>query len=86
VIGMGAHASIAGVQEDGCAALRTLAANDDEIKTAIARAGGIEAVVVGMGAHTSIVVVQEHGCAALRNLAANDRTAIATAGGIEAGH
>jgi hypothetical protein len=42
--------------------------------------------VVGMGAHTSIVVVQEHGCAALRNLAANDRTAIATAGGIEAGH
>jgi hypothetical protein len=47
---MGAHTPIAGVQQTGCRALRKLASNDDENRAAIARAGGIEAVVAGMGA------------------------------------
>ncbi|KAJ1486531.1 hypothetical protein T484DRAFT_3630648, partial [Baffinella frigidus] len=54
---------------------------------AIARAGGIEAVLAGMGAHTSIAEVQTRGCAALANLGGNhaeNKTAIARAGGIEA--
>ncbi|KAJ1472581.1 hypothetical protein T484DRAFT_1975028 [Baffinella frigidus] len=49
---MGAHRSIAGVQEEGSSALANLASNHAENQTAIARAGGIEAVVAGMGAHS----------------------------------
>ncbi|KAJ1473959.1 armadillo-type protein, partial [Baffinella frigidus] len=56
-------------------------------EAAIARAGGIEAVVAAMGTHRSSVGVQKHGCAALGNLAAHyedNRAAIARAGGIVA--
>ncbi|KAJ1480235.1 hypothetical protein T484DRAFT_1811347, partial [Baffinella frigidus] len=83
---MGRHRSISGVQQKGCWALANLAVVAVN-KTAIARAGGIEAVVAGMGAHPTIAGVQQTGCRALRKLASNDdanKTAIAGAGGIAA--
>ncbi|KAJ1469153.1 hypothetical protein T484DRAFT_1597717, partial [Baffinella frigidus] len=71
------------VQEQGCKALRNLALNNEN-RAAIARAGGIEAVVAGMGAHTLFAEVQRSGCAALGNLSFNNnenKTVIARAGG-----
>ena len=46
-------------------ALRSLASNNEANTTAIARAGGIEAVEAGMGAHASIAGVAKEGCRAL---------------------
>jgi len=82
---MGRHRSVSGVQQKGCWALANLAVEAVN-KAAIARAGGIDAVVAGMRAHRSNEWVQEDGCSALRNLARSDdfKTAIARAGGIEA--
>eukprot|EP00961_Rhodomonas_salina_P190963 2576807-Rhodomonas_salina.1 len=62
------HAGSAGVQEEGCGALLSLACNDaNNIK--IGGAGGIELVMGAMGKHAGSAGVQEHGCGALRNLA-----------------
>jgi len=66
--GMGAHPTIAGVQQTGCRALRKLASDNDANRTAIAEAGGIAAVVAGMGAHTSVAGVEREGRLALKIL------------------
>jgi hypothetical protein len=66
--GMGANTSIAGVQQTGCRALRKLTSNNEANSAAIARTGGIEAVVAGMRAHTSIVGVEQEGRRALKIL------------------
>ena len=54
--------SSAGVQEEGCRALRDLAANEKTNRDAIAEKGGVEAVVKGMQEHVSSAGVQEQGC------------------------
>ena len=82
--GMKDHIDHAGVQEQGCGALRNLA-NNVENRVSIANAGGmIAAIVSGMKAHTDHAGVQEQGCGALANLATNDdiEVLIANAGGI----
>jgi hypothetical protein len=86
VAAMLADGSSAEAQVEGCRLLWSLAYTTDENRTAIARAGGIEAVVAGMGAHGSSEGVQEQGCLALGNLAVDkeNMTLIARAGGIEA--
>ncbi|KAJ1493272.1 hypothetical protein T484DRAFT_1929409 [Baffinella frigidus] len=66
---MGAHGSIAGVQEQGCKALANLAENYENDAEEIVRAGGIVAVVAEMGANTSDARVQLQGCRALGSLA-----------------
>ncbi|KAJ1463788.1 expressed protein [Baffinella frigidus] len=68
---MGAHASSAGVQEQGCGALLNLAVNAEN-QVAIAAQGGIAAVLRAMGAHASSAGVQEYGCRALCNIAWSD--------------
>jgi hypothetical protein len=85
VAAISADGSSAEVQEQGCLLLVDLASISDENRTAIARAGGIVAVLAWMVAHRSIAGVQQEGCAALANLALNveNKTAIAMAGGIE---
>eukprot|EP00961_Rhodomonas_salina_P095293 1282150-Rhodomonas_salina.1 len=79
------HVKSAGVQEQGCGALRNLAVNDEN-KVKIGAAGGIEAVITAMQQHADSEGVQEWGCAALSNLAFNDenKVKIGAAGGIEA--
>jgi formylmethanofuran dehydrogenase subunit D len=85
VQGMLTHSEHAGVQQQACEVLRSLA-YDAGKRSKIAEAGGIEAVVAGMQAHKTSVLVQEPACAALRSLAFNDsnKVKIAGAGGIEA--
>jgi hypothetical protein len=82
VQGMRAHSENAAVQQEGCAALRSLASNN---KVTTAAAGGIGAVLEGMKAHKDSAGVQEAACWALSNFAINDdnAVAIAAAGGIE---
>jgi hypothetical protein len=65
---MGAHPTIAGVQQTGCRALRKLASNNDANRTAIAGAGGIAAVEAAMGRHASIEGVEREGRFALKIL------------------
>jgi len=81
------HVARVEVQEQGCAALRILAASHAENQTRIARAGGIEAVVKAMQTHAQSADVQQEGCRALRNSSFNhaeNKARIADAGGIEA--
>ena len=55
-----AHRTVAGVQEQGCAALINLAANaENQVK--IVAAGGIGAVRRALNAHPTDAAVQEHG-------------------------
>eukprot|EP00945_MAST-04E_sp_MAST-4E-sp1_P003866 g3866.t1 len=57
---MNEHASSAGVQEQGCWALRNLAGNDDNEVT-IAKDGGIQRILKSMNEHASSAAVQENG-------------------------
>ena len=60
VAAMRAHASNAGVQEQGCRALINLTNNDaNQVKAG--SAGAIDAVVAAMRAHASSASVQEQG-------------------------
>eukprot|EP00961_Rhodomonas_salina_P246743 3333295-Rhodomonas_salina.1 len=68
---MGKHGGSAGVQEQGCWALRNLSINSEN-KVKIGAAGGIEAVLAGMEKHVESAGVQEQGCWALINLTFND--------------
>jgi hypothetical protein len=75
------------VAEQGCGAVRNLAANDAANRKAIASAGGIAAVLSALRAHGgSHAGVAVQGCGALRNLAfdADNRKAIGSEGGIAA--
>jgi hypothetical protein len=74
------------LQEEACAALCNLTANDDNLWVAVAAASGIEAIVSAMKAHKTKAGVQEKACEALRNLAHNsdNKVQVAVAGGIEA--
>ena len=64
------HKEHAGLQENGCAALWSLAVNaDNQVK--VAQAGGIEMVISAMKKHEGHAGVQEKGCAALWSLAVN---------------
>ena len=76
---MRTHTSHAGVQEEGCGALRNLAVNaGNKIKInffkliKITEQGGIEVILKAMRTHTSDAGVQGQGCGALTNLARND--------------
>eukprot|EP00961_Rhodomonas_salina_P072600 975358-Rhodomonas_salina.2 len=57
-----------GVQEQGCGALRVLAAAYPEIQAEVARQGGIQAVAAAMAAHVSVARLQERGCGAFWNM------------------
>jgi len=85
VAAMQQHVSSAGVQEQGCDALRKLAINSQN-QVAIAAKGGVEAVVAAMQQHMSSAGVQEQGCGALSCLAVNaeNKGTIAAKGGVEA--
>ena len=85
VRGLTANSSHGGVAEKGCRALRNLAATADN-DVAIARLGGIEALLAALARHPDVVAVQERALAALRNLSVNadNKVAIARLGGIEA--
>jgi hypothetical protein len=67
VAALRAHPSSAAVQENGCTALRNLAANDAN-KVKAGGCGAIEAVVAALRAHPSSAAVQENGCTALRSI------------------
>ena len=82
---MQTHLQHAGVQEQGCGALWSLAGNDaNQVK--IGEAGGVDAVVKAMQTHLQHAGVQEQGCGALMNLAAKDalRASIKDLGGCTA--
>ena len=86
---MRAHAGSAQAQRAGCARLMTLSHNNGQQpgSAAVAKAGGIKAVVVAVREHRADRGVAEAGRWAVKNLAAaNDanKAAIAEAGGIEA--
>jgi hypothetical protein len=83
VQGMRAHSKNAAVQEEGCAALWSLASND---RVTTGAAGGIGAVLGAIKTHKDSASVQKAACWALSNLAINNDNAvtIAAAGGIEA--
>eukprot|EP01044_Picomonas_judraskeda_P049734 COSAG03_NODE_29435_length_184_cov_28.129412_1_plen_60_part_11 len=59
---MGAHVGSAAVQASGCGVLWGLANGSDELRVAIAAAGGIAAVVRALGAHVGSAAVQQYGC------------------------
>jgi hypothetical protein len=65
---MQTHAQSAGVQRQGCRALRNLAASHAENRTRIAGAGGVESVVKALQMHAQSAGVQEEGRDALREL------------------
>jgi hypothetical protein len=79
------HGANAAVQEQGCAALRNMCANDDN-KVKAGGAGALEAVVAALRAHGANAAVQEQGCRTLLRLCANDSNAVKAggAGAIEA--
>eukprot|EP00961_Rhodomonas_salina_P054456 731667-Rhodomonas_salina.1 len=62
------HVKSAGVQEEGCWALRNLALSH-ETRVKIGAAGGIEAVITAMKQQVNSEGVQKQGCGALWNLA-----------------
>ena len=68
---MKTHSSNATVQQYGCAALSSLAMNDNN-QVAITAAGGISAILAAMETHSSNATVQQYGCAALSSLGMND--------------
>lgn len=81
---MRAHKTVTDVQEQGCRALKNLAATG-EAKKSIAREGGIKVILEAMQEHTKEHSVQEHGCQALMNLAADNydnKKTVASQGGI----
>jgi hypothetical protein len=82
---MAKHSNIPEVQQNGCAALRNLAQNNNANRVSIAANHGIEAIVSAMKAHNKISEVQEYGCGALGNLACSDanRVSLSTKHGIE---
>jgi hypothetical protein len=87
VAALRAHSGAANVQDYGCYALGHLTTSHAANKTAVAAAGGIEAVVAALRAHSGAANVQERGCYALAHLTtshAANQTAVAAAGGIEA--
>ena len=80
------HPADAGVQEEGCRALESLAFGNADNRAKIAAAGGIADVLAAMRAHRSHAWVQFQGCQALWKLAngnADNKGKIAAAGGIE---
>ena len=84
VTAMMAHPKAAPIQENGCAALKVLATDDN--RAAIGSVGGTSAVIDGMAAQRANGAVQEQGCGALWNLACGskvNRVAIGQQGGIE---
>eukprot|EP00218_Dolichomastix_sp_CCMP3274_P002825 CAMPEP_0170162002 /NCGR_PEP_ID=MMETSP0033_2-20121228/76878_1 /TAXON_ID=195969 /ORGANISM="Dolichomastix tenuilepis, Strain CCMP3274" /LENGTH=365 /DNA_ID=CAMNT_0010399627 /DNA_START=15 /DNA_END=1109 /DNA_ORIENTATION=- len=84
---MSSDVNSAVVQEQGCAALRCLTANNDENRRTAGAAGAVEAVVAALRVHGSSAAVQTWGCWAMGYLTANNdenkRTAGA-AGAVEA--
>ena len=62
---MRAHAEAVGVQENGCEALRNMAADNPENRARSRVAGAVEAVVAAMRAHKFYVLLQENGFGAL---------------------
>ena len=86
VEGMKQHPGQAGVQQQGCWALRNLG-RDAENQVKIAAAGGIQVVVGAMTQHPGAAGVQQYGCWALCNLAVNNddiRAQVVSGGGREA--
>eukprot|EP00961_Rhodomonas_salina_P090885 1223009-Rhodomonas_salina.1 len=67
---MRGHGGSAGVEEQGCGALRSLAVNDEN-RVTIAGLHGIAVVIKAMRGHGGSAGVQRQGCAALLNLALN---------------
>ena len=82
---MKAHIDHAGVQEQGCTALVSVAFDNDDNEVLIANAGGIAVIVSGMKAHIDHAGVQEQGCMALVSVAFDNddnQVLIANAGDI----
>ena len=77
---MKTHSSNATVQENGCSALWSLAANNDNNQVTIAEAGGITTILSAMKTHSSNATVQENGCGALQNLAVNENNRVTKTG------
>ena len=79
------HPQDAKVQEKGCNALSSLAANKAD-REKIGAGGGVEAIVQAMGGHRGSEGVQRTGCEALRRLADNKDNVvkIGAEGGVEA--
>mmetsp|Transcript_82639 Transcript_82639/g.146379 ORF Transcript_82639/g.146379 Transcript_82639/m.146379 type:complete len:262 (+) Transcript_82639:37-822(+) len=61
------HLAVAGVQEQGCAALKNLASDPDN-ERAIGELEGIKAVIRSMDKHPEVAGVQQQACGALWNL------------------
>ena len=81
---MRAHKTVADVQEQGCRALKNLAATD-EAKKSISHEGGIQVILDAMRHHTQQQHVTEHACQALINLVADNydnKRVLADQGGI----
>jgi hypothetical protein len=87
------HPGAAGVQEEGCAALTSLAiplSPDDSqtvgVQTFLVERASISAIVTAMRQHTAVASMQEQGCRALRSLANNphNKAAIVEADGLTA--
>ena len=68
---MAQHMASPATQEHGCTALRGFAA-DAEVKTKVANAGGIHAILDAMKQHDGAAGVQEQGIAALQALTVSD--------------
>ena len=68
---MRTHRAHSGIQKNGCAALSSLAMDDDNLVT-IAEEGGIAVIVEAMRQHKANSGVLEYGCQALCNFAAID--------------
>ncbi len=71
IAGMRTHASHKAAQARACAALWSLATQDKELKSSIARAGGSDALLAAVNYHSQDLVVMEQGLGALWSLAAD---------------
>ena len=67
VASMGRHLRQAGVQEQGCRALRMMVGKNMEHLTKLREAGGLAAIIRSMFLHWNNAAVIEHACRALRD-------------------
>ena len=68
------HAGHAGVVEQACGAVWTLASGNDDNEIAIAEAGGIERLMAALSTHAGHAGVVGAACGALYNIGRSDRT------------
>ena len=82
---MARHTAHAGVQEMGCATMRSMASTNEAARQ-LALGGAIEAALAAMRHHPRAPPVQAEACALLRNLAVDSlkRATLAGAGAISA--